>query len=137
MSSLSGWTRGEHTADVRGRPTTHPTYRRGTGPGVIVIHEIPGLTDAVVAFADEVVEAGHTVVLPHLFGPVGVPEKRSHMLTATRQVCVSREFTKLATGVTTPVAGWLRHWPATCTQSSAVPAWGRWGCTSPAASPWP
>lgn len=108
MSSLSGWTRGEHTADVRGRPTTHPTYRRGTGPGVIVIHEIPGLTDAVVAFADEVVEAGHTVVLPHLFGPVGVPEKRSHMLTATRQVCVSREFTKLATGVTTPVAGWLR-----------------------------
>ena len=24
------------------------------------------------------------------------------------QVCVSREFTKLATGVTTPVAGWLR-----------------------------
>ena len=25
-----------------------------------------------------------------------------------RQVCVSREFTKLATGETTPVAGWLR-----------------------------
>lgn len=108
MSRLADWTRGEHTADVRGRATTHPTYRRGSGPGVIIIHEIPGLTEAVVDFADEVVDAGYTVVLPHLFGPSGVPEKRSHMLNAALQVCVSREFTKLATGVTTPVAGWLR-----------------------------
>lgn len=29
-------------------------------------------------------------------------------LGALRQLCVSAEFTKLATGVTTPVAGWLR-----------------------------
>lgn len=108
MSRLAGWTRGEHTADVRGRATTHPTYRRGSGPGVVIIHEIPGLTDAVVDFADEVVDAGHTVVLPHLFGPTGPAERRSELLRAAASVCVSREFTKLATGVTTPVAGWLR-----------------------------
>ena len=29
MSALDTWTRGSHTADG----TTHPTYRKGTGPG--------------------------------------------------------------------------------------------------------
>jgi hypothetical protein len=43
-SPLSTWTRGSHTAPVKGADTTHPTYRKGSGPGVIVIHEIPGLT---------------------------------------------------------------------------------------------
>lgn len=46
MSLLDSWTRGEHTAPVAGTPTTHPTYRKGSGPGVIVIHEIPGLSPA-------------------------------------------------------------------------------------------
>ena len=40
MGLLDTWTLGDHRASgVR-----HPTYRKGTGPGVIVIHEIPGLT---------------------------------------------------------------------------------------------
>jgi dienelactone hydrolase len=104
MTLLDSWTRGEHTADG----TTHPTYRKGRGPGVIVIHEIPGLTPEVIGFAEEVVDAGFTVVLPHLFGE---PEAPMNPLTLSRtmtQVCISREFTKLATGETTPVAGWLR-----------------------------
>ena len=41
----------------------HPTYRKGDGPGVIVIHEMPGLTRGVVRFAEEVVAAGYTVCL--------------------------------------------------------------------------
>jgi hypothetical protein len=45
MSALDSWTRGSHTYDG----TTHPTWRKGTGPGVVVVHEIPGITDAVVA----------------------------------------------------------------------------------------
>src|SRR4051812_2528697 len=63
MSAIDGWTRGSHTFEG----TTHPTYRKGTGPGVVMTHEIPGMTTDVVAFADEVVAAGHTVVMPHLF----------------------------------------------------------------------
>ena len=43
---------------------------------------------------------------------------------AMRQVCVSKEFTKLATGETTPIAVWLRSLPASCTTSSADRAWG-------------
>jgi dienelactone hydrolase len=104
MTLLDSWTLGEHTADG----TTHPTYRKGSGPGVIVIHEIPGLTPEVIGFAEEVVEAGFTVVLPHLFGEPEAPMNPLAVAKTMKQVCVSREFTKLATGETTPVAGWLR-----------------------------
>ena len=95
---------GAHTNDG----VTHPTYRKGTGPGVILIHEIPGLTPEVIGFGEEVVAAGYTVVMPHLFGRPEVGMSVGSTLGALRQVCVSAEFTKLATGVTSPVAGWLR-----------------------------
>ena len=108
VDALDSWTRSEHTADVNGAPTTHPVWRKGTGPGVIVIHEIPGITPSVTAFAEEVVAAGHTVVMPSLFGTDGAEMTGRSTARALRQVCVSREFTKLRTGETTPVATWLR-----------------------------
>jgi len=104
MSALDSWTRGSHTADG----TTHPTYRKGSGPGVVIIHEIPGMTVDVVALAEEVVAAGHTVVMPHLFGQVGGEASMVEVLKAVPQLCVNKEFTKLALGETTPIAGWLR-----------------------------
>ena len=56
---------------------THDTYRKGSGPGVVVVHEIPGITPAVMKFADEVVDAGFTVVMPLLIGEVGrAPDKK-------------------------------------------------------------
>ncbi|MCW2765876.1 MAG: Dienelactone hydrolase family protein [Nocardioides sp.] len=108
MTLLDSWTRGKHTDAVNGADVTHPTYRKGAGPGVIVIHEIPGLTPQVIAFGEEVVAAGFTVVMPHLFG---TPERKMSPLSVAstlRQVCVSKEFTKLATRETSPLAGWLR-----------------------------
>ena len=104
MTFPDGWKRGSHTHGG----VSHSTYRQGSGPGVIVIHEVPGITPAVAAFGQEVVDAGYTVVLPSLFGKDGGPKTALSTATALRQVCVSREFTKLRTGVTTPVAGWLR-----------------------------
>lgn len=104
MSLLDSWTTGAHTNDG----VTHPTYRKGSGPGVILIHEIPGISPEVIGFAEEVVAAGYTVVMPHLFGRPEVGMSVGSTLGALRQLCVSAEFTKLATGVTSPVAGWLR-----------------------------
>lgn len=101
---LASWTPDEHTATT----VTHPTYRKGSGPGVIIIHEIPGLTPKVLAFAEEVVAAGFTVVLPHLFGTPERPMSGLAVARTLRQVCVSAEFTKMATGVTAPIATWLR-----------------------------
>lgn len=109
MTDLDSWTRGEHTGEsLRGTTLTFPTYRKGSGPGVVVIHEMPGLIPEVVDFGEEVVEAGFTVVMPVLFGDPGRKGGPGAFAKATRQVCVSKEFTKLATGETSPVAGWLR-----------------------------
>lgn len=62
----AGWAHGVHTTDG----IAHDTYRKGTGPGVIVIHEVPGMTPDVMPFAEEeeVVAAGFTVVVPRLLG---------------------------------------------------------------------
>ena len=104
MTFPDGWARGSHTHDG----VTHPTYRKGTGPGVVVIHEIPGITPEVATFAEEVVAAGFTVVMPSLFGTDGAPMTPRTVASSLGRVCVSREFTTLRTGETTPVAGWLR-----------------------------
>lgn len=104
MNFPEGWARGSHTYDG----TSHPTYRRGSGPGVVVVHEIPGITPEVAAFGQEVVDAGFTVVMPSLFGTDGAPTTAGSTAKALGRVCISKEFTKLRTGETTPVAGWLR-----------------------------
>lgn len=87
---------------------THPVYRRGTGPGVVVIHEIPGITPPVARFADSVVEAGFTVLLPHLFGEVGRPKTGGYTVAQVARACVSREFQVLAARQASPVTEWLR-----------------------------
>jgi dienelactone hydrolase len=104
MALLDTWTPGSHTADG----ITHPTYRKGSGPGVIVIHEIPGITPAVIAFAEEVVGRGFTVVLPSLFGREEAPATGREALRSIAKICVSSEFSMFARGRTTPVATWLR-----------------------------
>jgi dienelactone hydrolase len=104
MALLDSWTTGEHTADA----VTHPTYRKGSGPGVVLVHEIPGLTPSVIGFGEEVVAAGYTVVMPHLFGVPEAPMTVGAIAKVLPRVCLSREFTTMAVGQTSPVAGWLR-----------------------------
>jgi dienelactone hydrolase len=104
MSSLESWTLGSHMADG----ITHPTYRKGSGPGVIVIHEIPGITPAVLAFAQDLVARGFTVVMPSLFGRPGAEATALETVRSIASVCVSREFTMFALERTTPVATWLQ-----------------------------
>ena len=103
-SLLASWTTGSQTEG----DLTFPTYRKGSGPGVIVIHEIPGPTPKVIAFAEEVVDAGFTVVMPHLFGRAEEPMTGGSVARTFVNICVRAEFTKLATGVTAPIATWLR-----------------------------
>jgi dienelactone hydrolase len=104
VTTLDSWSAGSHTFDG----VTHPTYRKGTGPAVVVIHEIPGLTTDVIAFAEEVVAAGLTVVLPHLFGEAQGELSIPAAVKVLPRLCVSREFTVLARNQTSPIAGWLR-----------------------------
>src|SRR4051795_130170 len=104
MTEIEGWTRQEHSASG----VSHATYRRGTGPGVVVVSEIPGITADVLTFATEVVGQGFTVVLPHLFGTVPSPDSPPAVMRSLGSVCVSREFNKLRLQQTSPIADWLR-----------------------------
>jgi hypothetical protein len=101
---LEGWVEGSFTAGGR----TYPTFRRGSGPGVIVVHEIPGITPRVAAFADDVVAAGFTVVMPSLFGTPGRDPSTGYILGSIVRGCVSREFHSFALGSTSPVTQWCR-----------------------------
>ncbi|UQA90713.1 dienelactone hydrolase family protein [Streptomyces halobius] len=110
---LSGFNRSTFTHNG----ATRRILRRGTGPAVIVMAEIPGITPKVLEFAERVAAIGCTAVLPVLFGTPGRdpnPEahgrlkSRAYIASAMWNVCVSREFTVLATGKTSPVVTWLR-----------------------------
>lgn len=104
MSLLESWTTSSHTAG----DLSFPTYRKGSGPGVVVIHEIPGPTPKVIAFAEEVVAAGFTVVMPHLFGKPEEPMTPVSVARSMANVCVRAEFNKLRANSTAPIATWLR-----------------------------
>jgi dienelactone hydrolase len=101
---LADWTKSDYTHDG----VTHETYRKGSGPGVIVMHEVPNLYPKVVEFGNEVVAAGFTVVMPSLFGRPGEPFSTKNALSAIAKGCVSKEFTVWATDQTSPIATWLR-----------------------------
>jgi dienelactone hydrolase len=102
--SLDRWT----LASFTGGGLTRPTYTRGSGPGVVIIHEVPGITPKVIEFADEVANAGFTVVMPSLVGKPGKALSGEYLVRSMMQVCVAKEFTTWATGESSAVTGFLR-----------------------------
>jgi dienelactone hydrolase len=101
---LDGFTRTSFTADGR----TKDVYRTGSGPAVVVISEMPGITPEVADFARKVAAIGCTAVMPHLFGTPGKPMTAGYALDSMSRACISREFSVLALGQTSPVISWLR-----------------------------
>lgn len=96
------------TEDVRFGGVARTVHRAGTGPAVVVMAELPGITPAVAEFARRVVGRGHTVFLPHLFGePGGEPTPLAY-LRATAPACVSKQFRAFALRTTPPAVDWLR-----------------------------
>lgn len=94
---------------------THAVYRKGAGPVVLVITEMPGISPMVVGFADRLVALGLTAVLPDLFGDAGKdPEalsKPGMLAYGVRSIvgaCISREFSVFAAGKSSAVVDWLR-----------------------------
>jgi dienelactone hydrolase len=90
-------------------------FRLGTGPAVIVIAEMPGISPKVIEFARRVAAIGCTAVVPHLFGTPGrdageggLVRALPYALSSMVPACISREFATFATGRTSPVVGWLR-----------------------------
>ena len=90
-------------------PWTRTVFRRGNGPAVILIHEIPGLHPLVVRHADRIADAGMTVYLPSLFGEPGRPFSKLYQIRSSASVIwIRREFFVWATDRSSPIVEWLR-----------------------------
>jgi dienelactone hydrolase len=102
--ALQGFEHTPFTAEGK----TRAVHRAGSGPAVIVISEMPGITPSVARFARFVAEAGFTAVLPHVFGDDGRDVSNAYVAGTIARACISREFTVLALGRTSPITTWLR-----------------------------
>ncbi len=87
---------------------TKRVYKTGTGPAVVIMAEMPGISVHVLRFCRWVRDAGFTVWLPALFGTEGGPIKPLGAVTTMIGGCISREFNAFAANKSSPVTQWLR-----------------------------
>jgi dienelactone hydrolase len=104
MSALDGFEAATFAHEGKERVV----FRRGSGPAVIVITEVPGITPTVAAFGRRVADAGFTAVLPSLFGEPGRAMSNGYALSTIGWACVSKEFATWATNRTSPATEWCR-----------------------------
>jgi dienelactone hydrolase len=83
-------------------------YFAGTGPAVIVIPEVPGISPPVARFARWVRDAGFRVYMPSLFGRDGAVVSADEGGEVFQRLCVSAEFNALESGRSSKVTTWLR-----------------------------
>lgn len=87
---------------------TRAVFRKGEGPAVIVMAELPGITPKVADFARRVTGLGCSVWLPSLFGTPGRDPSGGYMMSSAGAACVSSEFKAFAANSSKPVTRWLR-----------------------------
>jgi len=103
-ADLTGWT----AAPFSAAGYTHDVYRKGEGPGVVLIPEMPGLHPGVLALGNHLVDNGFTVAAPSLYGTPGAAAQRPGMVPVLLRGCVAKEFAAFATNADRPVAHYLR-----------------------------
>jgi dienelactone hydrolase len=122
-AALEGFTESTFTHDGLDRRL----FRGGTGPAVIVIHEIPGITPEVADFARRVVAHGYSVWMPSLLGTPGKPMTVGYTIGSMFRGCVAREFATFALDRTGPIIGWLRALATQAHQECGGPGVGAVG----------
>jgi len=103
-ADLSGWA----VAPFTGGGYTHDVYRKGAGPGVVLIPELPGIHPGVLGLGNHLVDNGFTVAIPSLFGRPGKPGTGVFATAAIAKACVAKEFAAFATNKARPVSLFLR-----------------------------
>lgn len=93
-----------------GYEAMHDVYTRGKGRPVVLIQELPGIGQETLRLADKLIEAGFSVVMPHLFGPIG---RTSLVGNIARVFCLRREFKLFEANKSSPIVDWLK---ALCTK---------------------
>ncbi len=87
---------------------TRTVFCAGSGPGIIVMHEVPGLYPGVAEFGRKLVREGFAVYMPSMFGTPGREFSTSYSVGSIARACVAQEFTVWATRKNSPITDWLR-----------------------------
>lgn len=103
-ADLTGWA----AAPFTGGGHTHDVLRKGSGPGVVLIPEIPGIHPGVLGLGNHLVDNGFTVAMPSLFGEPGKQATAGYTAAVIARACVAREFAAFATNKQRPVSLFLR-----------------------------
>jgi dienelactone hydrolase len=103
-ADLTGWSCEPFTA----AGFTYDVYRKGQGPGVVLIPEMPGVHPGVLALGNYLVDNGFTVVIPSLYGTPGAPGIRPATVPILLRGCVAKEFAAFATNKERPISHYLR-----------------------------
>jgi dienelactone hydrolase len=87
-------------------PLAYPVYYSGErrAPSLLLLPEIAGFSPGLRLFAERLIDARFRVFVPWLFGPLGTRAPARNAL----RLCVSREFSNLRAGVSSPITTWLR-----------------------------
>ena len=85
-----------------------PLYLQGSGPGIVLMHEIPGIYPPVIEFAERLVSAGYRVYMPELLGQAGREFSNAYLAQSMARACIAREFHVLASRGSSPITSWLR-----------------------------
>jgi dienelactone hydrolase len=83
-------------------------YVAGSGPAVIVMTEMPGISPQVARFARWVRDAGFSVYMPSLFGRDGAVPGAEEGAVVFQRACINAEFRAFAANASSPVTQWLR-----------------------------
>jgi dienelactone hydrolase len=85
---------------------TRHVFRKGRGHGVILLHELPGLTAETCELAEYIISSGFHVAMPLLFGKP-LQNARIGLLQAPL-LCLRKEFHSFASGKASAITSWLR-----------------------------
>jgi dienelactone hydrolase len=99
----------------------------GTGPAVIVMTEMPGISPHVARFSRWVRDAGFTVYMPSLFGRDGAVPDVEEGAVVFQRACMSAEFRAFAANESSPVTKWLRSLARLAHEQCAGPGVGAIG----------
>jgi len=81
-----------------------PVFFRGHGPGVVILHELPGMTPACLELGERIATAGYATHLPLLFGKPGQDASGRSLI----EICIRRELHLFARHRSSPITDWLR-----------------------------
>jgi dienelactone hydrolase len=104
VSTLDGWA----VTAFTGGGLTHDVYEKGSGPGVVLIPEVPGMSPEVLGLAQHLVDSGFTVAIPSPFGTPGREGSVGYMIGTVSRLCVSAEFRAFAANAHRPITDFLR-----------------------------